>query len=410
MNQSYLETKNKTACFGCEACVSVCKNAAIEMIADEEGFRYPNIDAAKCINCGACSRVCPIKNELNAHDPIEAFGGYVIKTDVRTDSTSGGFFSAIVESWADDKTIIFGAESIGLDVRHSWVEGKKNISKFRKSKYLQSIVGNSYSDVSRFLLEDRRVIFSGTPCQIAGLKSFLGKRGDSEKLLTIEVVCEGVPSPYYIKKFAAYLENKIGGSVVSLDYRAKSTKSGKWDFQMMEAELKDDNEASYIWRQDRWFNPFWSIWLQHLMSRPSCYECKFATRSRVADITLGDLWGVHLYCPELYGKNHGCSVAFCNTEKGKLALSAAKPLIYGHELSIETAIKYQGPLRNHIATNPGRDEFMQDLKVMSYHDLVKKWSKSPTLKLLSISRNISSIISLVILLTFSFSMFTSILM
>ena len=159
-------------------------------------------------------------------------------------------------------------------------------------------------------------------------------------------------------------------------------KSDKWDFEMMEASIDDSNSKRRFWRQDRWFNPFWSIWLQHLMSRPSCYECKFATRKRVADITLGDLWGVHLYCPELYGKNGGCSVAFCNTEKGLRAMETAKKQIYGHPLPIETAIRYQGPMRNHIKENPKRESFMADLKTLPYKEIVKKYAKRPSLKLL----------------------------
>ena len=150
-------------------------------------------------------------------------------------------------------------------------------------------------------------------------------------------------------------------------------KSDKWDFEMMEASIDDSNSKRRFWRQDRWFNPFWSIWLQHLMSRPSCYECKFATRKRVADITLGDLWGVHLYCPELYGKNGGCSVAFCNTEKGLRAMETAKKQIYGHPLPIETAIRYQGPMRNHIKENPKRESFMAELKRPSLKLLFQKY-------------------------------------
>lgn len=381
MDTGYLDTGKKSQCFGCEACVNACSVGAIKMESDAEGFRYPNIDLTRCIKCDACKQSCPAGTDIVAHEPIEAFGGYVYDMEVRLASTSGGFFSAIIEAWADDNTIIFGAESVGLDVRHSWVEGKKNIRKFRKSKYLQSHIGDSYAEVKRLLQEGRRVLFSGTPCQIAGLKSYLGTR-TADNLLTVEVVCEGVPSPLYIQKFASYLGDRLKGSVQSIDYRTKSSKSGKWDFQMMEVTCCDGGSRSRIWRQDRWFNPFWSVWLQHLMSRPSCYECKFATRARVADISLGDLWGVHLYCPELYGNNRGCSVAFCNTLKGRSVLAAAKSLIFGHELPIDSAIRYQGPLRNHIAVNEDRPMFMEDLKKLTYQELVKKWAKPPTIKLL----------------------------
>ena len=135
--------------------------------------------------------------------------------------------------------------------------------------------------------------------------------------------------------------------------------------------------------KDRWFNPFWSIWLNHLMSRPSCYDCQFTTKERGADITLGDLWGVHLYCPELYGSNGGASLVICNTEKGRFVLEKAKESLYGHELQFEDALRYQGPMRKSIAMNPQRDAFMCDLQSdLSYSEINKKWAKRPTPKLL----------------------------
>lgn len=135
--------------------------------------------------------------------------------------------------------------------------------------------------------------------------------------------------------------------------------------------------------RDRWFNPFWSVWLQHLMSRPSCYKCPFTTSDRVADITLGDLWGVHIYCPELYGQNGGSSLVVCNTEKGKEVFSNAQKQMYGHELRFEDALKYQGPMRKPIDSNDGRDAFMSDLKSnISFNAINKKWAKKPSIKLL----------------------------
>ena len=143
------------------------------------------------------------------------------------------------------------------------------------------------------------------------------------------------------------------------------------------------NNSNIEIEKDRWFNPFWSVWLQHLMSRPSCYNCKFTTTGRVADITLGDLWGVHLYCPELYGKNGGSSLVVCNTEKGKTVFMKAKEKMYGHELDFDTALKYQSPMRKSIDKNTQRENFMKDLKSnMTYKQINKKWAQKPTLKLL----------------------------
>ena len=201
------------------------------------------------------------------------------------------------------------------------------------------------------------------------------KNKPMDNLLTIEVICEGVPTPHYIRRFNEYIKIKYGVPIESIDYRYKD--SNKWDFEVMKVYTKNGDL-----KMDRWFNPFWSIWLNHLMSRPSCYECKFTNTARVADISLGDLWGVHLYCPELYGKNGGTSLIVCNTNKGKYALELARPLLYGHELNFRDALRYQSPMRKSIDYNLSRPEFMKDVLEMDYKDLVNKWASKPSIKLL----------------------------
>ena len=350
------------------------------MVSDEEGFRYPEIDKARCVNCGRCRRACPAEDtSAQGNSPLLAWGGYSLDEAVRKESTSGGLFSVLAEAWCDADTIVFGAAADGLLVRHAHVRYGDGIGKFRKSKYLQSEIGASYSEAKKFLEEGRKVLFSGTPCQIAGLRTFLGGT-DFPNLLSVEVVCEGVPTPHYITRFAEWLGRKLHGEVNSVDYRFKDGR--RWDFEVMQATLQDPARETFTWKQDRWFNPFWSIWLQHLISRPSCYECPFAVRERLADITLGDLWGVHLYCPELYGRNGGASVAFCNTAKGRDVLSKATSKLHGRDLPLETAIRYQGPMRNHIASNARRTECMADIRTMPFGEFVRKYAKRPTLKIL----------------------------
>ena len=395
----FIDTGNKTECFGCEACSQACGVGAISIQEDEEGFRYPIIDKEKCKNCGLCRKVCPYEH-MPSKDTGEkyVFGGYTLDNQTRFDSTSGGAFTAIVNSFCDNNYVIFGAEAKGLRVFHSYITEKNELDKFRKSKYSQSIMGYSYKYARDFLKEGKKVLFSGTPYQIAGLISFIGGI-DKSNLLTVEVVCEGVPSPLYVRKMEQFYKEKFSNNIGYLDYRytGKSIFSnGTWDFQKMkiiidnsetqnESIAKDNTLKKYkkTLIKDRWFNPFWSIWLQHLMSRPSCYKCPFTTIGRVADISLGDLWGVHIYCPELYGKNGGSSLVLCNTEKGKNIFKLAQNLMYGHELKFEDALKYQGPIRGPISENESRDSFMSDLKSnMNFKKLNKKWAKRPTFKLL----------------------------
>ncbi len=379
----YLESKNKSECFGCEACAQVCNKSAIKMMEDEEGFRYPFIDASLCVKCGLCEKVCPAQYLPKKYDENKyVFGGYNLDKETRFESTSGGAFSAIVDAYCDENYAIFGAEAKGISIFHNYILDKRELGKFRKSKYSQSRIADSYKYAKKFLCEGKKVLFSGTPCQIAGLKNYLGST-KQDLLLTVEVVCEGVPSPLYIRKYEKSLEKKYGSLIDTLDYRytGKSCFSnGKWDFECMRTTLADNPT---ILRMDRWFNPFWTIWLNHLMSRPSCYVCPFTTTGRVADITLGDLWGVHLYCPDLYGKNGGSSLVVCNTEKGKEIFQNAQRNMYGHELRFEDALKYQGPMRKAIAYNSDRESFMTDLMgEMEYEEINKKWAKKPTWKLL----------------------------
>ena len=402
---SFLNDNCKAHCLGCEACVQVCGKTAITMEEDHDGFRYPIIDTDKCVDCSMCRNVCPIDNIPQRYGKDKyVFGGYSLNEDIRFESTSGGAFSEIVNSYCDENYVIFGAEANGLEVSHSFITDKNELGRFRKSKYSQSKIGTAYKDAKRFMKEGKKVLFSGTPCQIAGLKAFLGTT-NQDNLLTVEVVCEGVPSPLYVRKLDKHIEKKYGAKIKSLDYRytGKSWLSkglwdfeqmfirllkinsiqnggGKWDFQQMQI-ITEDMKTQL--KKDRWFNPFWSIWLKHLMSRPSCYECPFTNSERVADITLGDLWGVHIYCPELYGNNGGASLVIGNTEKGKKVIEKATKNMYGHELQFEDALKYQGPMRKHIPDNPRRDEFMADLRSdMDYQQLTKKWADKPSIKLL----------------------------
>ena len=396
----FFDTEKKEECYGCEACVQNCRIQAISMKEDTEGFRYPVINRGACIECGMCRAVCPYEHTPIKHvDNKYVFGGYHRNSKTRFESTSGGAFSAIVEAFCEDDYVIFGAVAKGLITYHCFVTDLKDVWKFRKSKYTQSIIGSSYQSAKDFLNQGKNVLFSGTPCQIAGLLSFL-KNTDQKNLFTVEVICEGVPSPLYIRKLNHYIEHKYGSSIRDIDYRytgysfpqlwkhtfkklpsvIRKSSQGKWDFEIMRIVLSEKNRVLV---KDRWFNPFWSIWLSHLMTRPSCYQCSFTTTGRIADLTLGDLWGVHLYCPELYGGNGGSSLVVCNTEKGRILFKKARENMCGHTLKYEDALKYQSPMRKTIDENPDRTAFMTDLESgMNYQTLVRKWAKKPTRKLL----------------------------
>lgn len=379
----YLETGNVADCYGCGACVSACKFSALSMQYDDEGFAYPCINRNLCKNCGQCINVCPKTSAEKLKNTSEqtVFGGYILDADILSKSTSGGAFSAIVKAFAAGKDFskvkVFGVCSTSVSsVCHKNFSPKDNLDGIRTSKYIQTecCIG-LYNEVIADLNNDNFVIFSGTPCQIAALKKCLGKI-DTSKLLTVEVICEGVPSPIFIQKQIKFVEEKFAKKVADVNYRYKD--NDKWDFEVMKFSFSD---GSYH-KIERWFNPFWSIWLQHLMSRPSCYECDFCTKNRVADITLGDLWGVHIYCPDLYNDNKGTSLIVCNTDKGRDIVEKAAEYMHIRQLDINDAIKYQSPMRKRIDKNPNREAFIGDLKKLDYQELCSKWAIKSSLKLL----------------------------
>lgn len=373
---SFLISNQKKECFGCEACVQICEACALSMVEDEEGFRYPALDHKKCVACGLCRTVCPYPDSpLPSHEILEAFGGHHRDREIQKESTSGGAFTALVDAWCTDNYGIFGATQEGCSVFHTCVTDKSEIYRFRKSKYTQSVMGTSYAEVKKLLACGKKVVFSGTPCQVAGLQSYL-KGEHCEGLLTIEVLCEGVPSPWYLKKFDTYLRERFGCGIRTLDYRNKD--KPRWDFSVMRVEL-ENGKSVYI---DRWFNPFSTFWIGGLMSRPSCYGCPYTGSTGTADITLGDLWGVHIHCPELYDKNRGVSLILCHTEKGMAALSMAQAALDGHALDPAAVMSYQKRLRMSVSANPQREAFMGDLISMDYKNIYRKWAKGPSIKLL----------------------------
>lgn len=392
----YLKSGRAEDCCGCEACASVCPAGAIAMIEDGEGFRYPAMNKEACVGCGRCYATCALpETRFRSAREQRGFGGAIEDVAVLADSTSGGAFTAIALAFLEGGGAVFGAEAKDVyKARHACATAASELAAFRGSKYVQSEIGGSYREAREFLKAGERVLFSGTPCQIAGLYGYLGKLRDSPLLLTVEVVCEGVPVPMFVAKQLTHVSKKrLGGRpVAAMRYRDKWSAgcSSRWDFEGMSFAVAgwDFQASSYSndkgrrFVVDRWFNPFWSVWLQHLISRPSCAECPFARRERVADVTLGDLWGVHLYCPDLYNDDRGASLVVCNSERGLAAFEAARGAMSCRELDMDDVVRYQGPMRKPAGASPRRAECMADLKAMGYEEFTRKWAKRPTLKLL----------------------------
>ncbi|MDF2880324.1 MAG: hypothetical protein K0R54_881 [Clostridiaceae bacterium] len=296
-------------CTGCFGCVNGCKFNAIEMKLSEHGFYEPKIDENKCKNCGLCQNNCPIINSKSdnfSKNKIKVYAAYSTNDKIRLDSSSGGVFTEIAERFIENNGVVFGAAwTDNLSVQHIAVRNKQDIEKLRGSKYIQSNLHNIYSKVLEIINnEEKKILFTGTPCQVAALKTFT----NSENLVTIDVLCHGIPSKIVFDKYINYISDKR--NVNSYTFRDKTNGWSKYSVKMLM-----DNGKPYecITRQDPFFHGF----ICDLYSNLACYNCKFAAIPRVGDITLGDFWKIS----EDLMDERGVSVVLANNNKGQTLLN-----------------------------------------------------------------------------------------
>lgn len=324
-----IEIKDKKDCCGCWACVQRCPKSCITMREDGEGFLYPEIDKTSCINCGLCERVCPVVNQSEGRKPQVVYAAKHQDEQIRMASSSGGVFTALAESVIDAGGIVFGAQfDKDWSVVHGHVETKEGLSAFRGSKYVQSKIGSSYQEAEQFLKAGRKVLFSGTPCQIAGLKRFLRKEYDN--LLTVDFICHGVPSPgvwrQYLKEETArqcgrknsVLSRSIHESdtlIEGISFRDKTLGWKKYSFALVLSTTNGSGEKySFCSRTPLNRNPFMRGFLSDLYLRPSCYNCPARALSSGSDVTIGDFWGIESVMPEI-DDDRGTSVVMVHTSR-----------------------------------------------------------------------------------------------
>ncbi|MGB7604379.1 MAG: Coenzyme F420 hydrogenase/dehydrogenase, beta subunit C-terminal domain [Lutisporaceae bacterium] len=354
---SYFQSGGKNLCCGCRGCEQICPTKAIEMTQDNEGFLYPYINIEKCINCGMCEKVCPIKDGGYKNKDVlinpEVYGAYNKDEHILSESTSGGAFTAIIDSFFEDDIVVFGAEyDDNLVVRHTFIEEKRSINKFRGSKYVQSDLGYSYSKVKEFLANRKKILFSGTPCQVAGLKSFLGT--DDENLLCVDIVCHGVPSPKVFELYKKYLEEKNESNLVEVNFRDKSKKGWSTPFV---SHIYDNGIRKYEVHSD---DEFIIGFYKNYYIRPICHSCPFAKVPRVSDITIADFWGVEEINPE-FKNNRGTSLILINTLKAKGLYNKLEEYLILEETCLKDAAKYNPQLSHSTTFNPLREQFMDDM-------------------------------------------------
>lgn len=377
-----LEIIDKTKCSGCSACRDVCPNRSIIMVADDEGFLYPHIDVQTCVKCGQCVKVCPIlsKTENKTDKIITAYGAQTRNDDILDQSSSGGIFSEIATYVLEQNGVVFGAAfDEEFRVRHIAVEQIEHLQKLRGSKYVQSEIGDCYTRAEAYLKEGRLVLFTGTPCQIGGLISFIGKEYDN--LITQDIICHGVPSPMVWRKYIEYREDKATSRTENVFFRHK--KHG-WKRYSMRFKFASGTEYIQPLSEDLYMRSF----LKNLTLRPSCYDCSFKTKHRQSDFTLADFWGVEYVYPKMYD-NKGISLVILHTPKAYDLFMRIQGQLNAKVVDLEKAIQYNSAMIRSVPRNPQRESFLKTIQKEGFGS-ANKYLRTPLLQ--RIKRIIRSII------------------
>jgi len=325
-----IELCERNNCTGCFACFSACPAACIAMKEDKEGFLYPVIDETRCLSCGRCRKACPVLSEKKKASPPAAKASYAKDETLREESSSGGVFSVLAESVLERGGVVFGAAfNEGMELCHVAVEKMEDLALLRGSKYVQSRIGDAFSLAKRYLEQGRCVLFSGTPCQIGGLKSFLSR--EYANLITVDVICHGVPSPL---AWAQYLRSreKKGRKVKKVSFRHKKLGWKKYGIR-----LDFQKGKSYYSPLDR--DPYLRGFLADLYLRPSCYACSCKGNAPASDLTLADFWGVEKVLPQ-WNDDRGVSLILVHSEQGKALLEKSCGKRITVDIDAEEALQY----------------------------------------------------------------------
>ena len=322
-------------CTGCGACVSSCPKHALTLSYNKEGFYYPQIDIDKCVNCHVCENTCHVLNAEVPSSPSLNYKAYMIKAkdkDVVRKSSSGGAFTLLANKILEDGGIVYGARyNFDKERLEHCSSDKCSMDELRKSKYIESYLGKTFKDVHEQLLTGRKVLFCGTPCQIEGLHYYLKtKKTDTSNLLLVRFICHGVPANQFFTEYKHYEEKRHKSKMISFDFRPKTNGWRSSDWKMTFANGSEEKGPYYYYYYYYYFQ------LSNLLRR-SCYSCKRVFHE-IADITIGDFWGIHTYRPDNKDQE-GISVMFLHNEKAESML----PLIQNN-CSLEeiplTAVKY----------------------------------------------------------------------
>jgi coenzyme F420-reducing hydrogenase beta subunit len=335
------------------------------LVSGAEGFPYPQVDLLQCTECGLCQRVCPVIGATTIHGEPVAYACSAIDDAVRMTSSSGGVFALLAENVIDDGGVVFGAAfDEDFSVVHEHIETRAGLARLQGSKYVQSRVDIAYAQAEAFLKQGRRVLFTGTPCQVAGLRSFMrGERHPS--LLCADFVCHGVPSPRVWERYVTSREEHFGAELIDVSFRDKT--EGWRRFSVL---LKFDNGTQYCETLAQ--DPFMRAFLTDICLRPSCYACRFKGLSRESDITLADFWGIEHVLPAM-DDDRGTSLVLVNSEPGRAALDDVRGHMDCEKVAAESAVRYNPAALRSAPRHPEHDAFYRDLDKLPFDLLVRKY-------------------------------------
>ncbi len=352
-------------CTGCGTCTSVCPVHSISMEPDDEGFLRPHIDSHSCINCGKCRDICPIVNRYHddGKEPLIC-AAVNINEQIKATSSSGGVFSALAEKIIVDGGVVFGATfNEQFNVVHSYAQSLVELEKFRGSKYVQSETGDSYIKAKSFLEAGKKVLFTGTPCQISGLYAYLQKNYDN--LITQDIICHGVPSPMIWNKYLDHLKRIHKSDITRITFRDKRE---SWKKYSVRFNFENQNEYCDLASNNFYMQSF----LLHYCLRPSCHICAFKNLHRQSDITLADCWGIEHIQPEK-NDDKGISLIMMHSEKGKNLVNQCSTHLITWDYDLNIALKHNSSMLSSSQSSLLRHSYMNDARHYPINKLSKKY-------------------------------------
>ena len=376
MNTGIVLYEKKEKCCGCGTCKIVCPQNAITMEKDSYDFLYPVINMERCIDCGLCKKICTFQQGMEKNFSPKVYALALKNLDELLQSASGGVFGGIAKQWIIEGGVTFGAAFVKdgehLTLCHSLATTGEELKRQLGSKYVQSDLGDTFIVVKELLQKGKKVLYSGTPCQIVGLKSYLGK--DYSNLVTMDLVCHGVAA---CSMFQGYLKaegEKIGSKIENFVFRDKELGWGlnaKLYYNSPEGKIASKVIPSYE-------SSYYELFLHGDIYRDSCYNCPYANKNHPADMTLGDFWGIEKEHPEYLEPNGklnqsvGVSMLMINSKKGEAVFDSMKDLFWYYPSSFEIAARNNEQLRKPSSIGEKRQKILELYKEKGY-DAVDKW-------------------------------------